>query len=141
MQIKLIGAGPVNWPGVRLISQPWRLETELDDIRSFSIGLMPLVDDGYARYKCGFKLLQYLGVGIPGVASPVGVNTEIIQDGVNGLLAASSSEWFDRLNLLVEDVNLRAQLGARGRATVEKHYSIQKTLPILIQTLRKILNF
>jgi glycosyltransferase involved in cell wall biosynthesis len=140
VQIKLIGAGAVNWPGVRLISQPWRLETEIEDLQSLSIGLMPLSDDAYARYKCGFKLLQYMGVGVPSVASPIGVNVDIIQDGVNGYLANTSSEWFDRINRLVEDSALRARLGTQGRYTVETKYSLANTLPVLIQTLRSLVN-
>jgi glycosyltransferase involved in cell wall biosynthesis len=101
---------------------------------------MPLSDDAYARYKCGFKLLQYMGVGVPSVASPIGVNVDIIQDGVNGYLANTSSEWFDRINRLVEDSALRARLGTQGRYTVETKYSLANTLPVLIQTLRSLVN-
>jgi glycosyltransferase involved in cell wall biosynthesis len=134
-QVKLIGAGDVRWPGVRLVSQPWRLETEIEDLQSLTIGMMPLDDDEYARYKCGFKLLQYMGVGVPGVASPVGVNTEIIQHGVNGFLASTPSEWFTCLSQLIEDPGLRATTGGLGRTTVETRYSLERALLVLIQVL------
>ncbi len=140
VQIKLIGASEVNWSGVRVVSQPWRLETEIEDLQSFTIGIMPLVDDEYARYKCGFKLLQYMGIGIPSVASPVGVNAEIIQDGVNGFLTSTPLEWFERLNQLIESPSLRANIGAQGRLTVETHYSLEKALPIFTQTVRNVVN-
>jgi glycosyltransferase involved in cell wall biosynthesis len=136
--IKLIGAGEVKWPGVRLIQQPWRLETELEDLQSLTIGIMPLVDDEYARYKCGFKLLQYMGVGIPSVASPVGVNSEIIGDGINGFLATTPTEWLNHLNHLIQDPSLRDRIGSEGRFTVESNYSLEKALPILIQVLRSV---
>jgi glycosyltransferase involved in cell wall biosynthesis len=140
VQIKLIGAGDVNWPGVKLISQPWCMETEIEDIKSLTIGLMPLEDDGYARYKCGLKLLQYMGVGMPSVASPIGVNSEIIQDGINGYLANTPSEWYDRIDQLIDDPSLRTRLGAQGRHTVETQYSLENTLPLLIQTLHDVVN-
>lgn len=135
VRIKLIGAAQVDWPGVHVLSQPWRLETELVDLQSLTIGLMPLADDEYARYKCGFKLLQYMGVGLPSVASAVGVNGDIIQDGVNGFLAATPTEWFDRLDQLITNRPLRAQLGALGRHTVETRYSLASALPIVVSTL------
>jgi len=135
VQIKLIGAKEPDWPDVRVISQAWRLETEIEDIQSFDIGLMPLDDDEYARYKCGFKMLQYMGLGIPAVASPVGVNREILQDGVNGFLAESLEEWRTKLACLIENPKLRARLGAAGRRTVEERFSVEKTLPLMMRVI------
>ena len=139
-QIKLIGAGELQWPGVRLICQPWRLESEIEDLQSFDIGLMPLADDEYARYKCGFKMLQYMGVGIPAVVSPVGVNRDVIQDGVNGFLASTSDEWRNRLSRLIEDPALRARLGGAGRETVERQYSLAGTLPVMKQVIEGVVS-
>ena len=139
-QIKVIGAGDIKWPGVNLISQQWRVETEIEDLQSLSIGLMPLEDDSYARYKCGLKLLQYMGVGVPSIASPIGVNSEIIQDGINGYLASSPSEWYDRIDQLIKDPSLRTRLGGQGRHTVETKYSLKNALPLLIHTLHDVVN-
>lgn len=137
VQIKLIGAGELQWPGVRLICQPWRLEAEIEDLHSLDIGLMPLDDDDYARYKCGFKMLQYMGVGVPAVASPVGVNRDIIADGQNGFLANAPDEWLDKLSQLVESPTLRAQLGAAGRRTIEEGYSLSGALPLMQHVLEE----
>lgn len=137
VQIKLIGAQEPDWPGVRLISQPWRLETEIEDIQSFDIGLMPLDDDEYSRYKCGFKMLQYMGVGIPAVVSPVGVNRDIIQEGANGFLADSLEAWRDKLSRLIESPGLRAELGAAGRRTMEEYYSLTGALPSMRQVIEQ----
>ena len=101
---------------------------------------MPLADDQYARYKCGFKLLQYMGVGVPGVASPVGVNSEIVQDGINGFLATTPAEWFDCLNKLIQKPTLRDRLGRQGRLTVESRYSLTNALPVLIQIFKYVAN-
>lgn len=135
VQIKLIGAGELRWPGVRLICQPWRLESEIEDLQSFDVGLMPLADDEYARYKCGFKMLQYMGVGIPTMVSPVGVNRDVIQDGVNGFLASDPDEWLNRLSRLIENPALRARLGSAGRETVERQYSLAEALPVMRQVI------
>jgi len=137
VQIKLIGAGEHRWPGVRLVCQPWRLESEIEDLQTFDIGLMPLADDEYARYKCGFKMLQYMGVGVPVVVSPVGVNRDIVRDGENGFLARASAEWLNRLALLIEDSELRARLGAAGRRTVERSYSLAGALPLMQRVLQQ----
>jgi len=104
-------------------------------IRSFDIGVMPLIDDAEARCKCGFKALLYMASGVATVVSPVGVNREIIQDGVNGLWAQNDNEWIEKLSLLIEDKALRHNLGLEGRKTVEDRYSLVKTSELFINTL------
>lgn len=136
-----IGAAPFDIPdGLPVVFKPWRLESEIEDLIQFDIGIMPLPDDIYAKGKCGFKLLQYMGLGIPAVASPVGVNQEIIKDGENGFLASSEDAWFETLSTLISNKKLRQDLGAEGRQTVKKQYSLKTSLPILIDLLDGILN-
>ena len=98
---------------------------------------MPLADDDYARYKCGFKMLQYMGVGVPVVVSPVGVNRDIVRDGENGFLSRAPEEWLNRLGLLIENAELRAGLGAAGRRTVEERYSLAGALPLMQRVLQE----
>jgi glycosyltransferase involved in cell wall biosynthesis len=85
---------------------------------------MPLPDLMWTRGKCGLKGLQYMGLAIPTIMSPVGVNTEIIQHGVNGFLASTKREWVDCLSELIDSANLRKKMGAAGRKTVENKYSV-----------------
>jgi len=125
----VIGVSAYQIPAVQIISQPWRLESEIQDLHKFDIGVMPMPDDEWSRGKCGLKVLQYMALGIPAVCSPVGVNTEIVQDGQNGFLARDSSEWLEKLALLLNDGNLRIRLGKAGRETVEKFYSAQVWMP------------
>jgi glycosyltransferase involved in cell wall biosynthesis len=110
----------------KIVWKTWQGETEIDDLRLFDIGIMPLADDTFTLGKCGFKLLQYMAVGIPVVASPVGMNREIVEDGINGFLAAAESEWLDKLRALCADENLRQRLGRAGRETVLKRYALKK---------------
>lgn len=110
---------------LRITGQPWKLETEIEDLNNFDIGIMPLPDESWSRGKCGLKGLQYMALEIPTIMSPVGVNTEIIQDGENGFLASTTEEWVEKLSLLIEDPELRERLGKAGRKTVEERYSVE----------------
>lgn len=119
-------------------NRTWTLDTEMSDLRSFHIGLSPLADDEWTRGKCGFRALQYMATGIPTVVSPVGVNREIIDDGVNGFLAQTDEEWFARVSQLIEGEQLRRRLGLRGRSTVEREYSLAVALPKFVAALKEV---
>ncbi|MBU0764309.1 MAG: glycosyltransferase, partial [Bacteroidetes bacterium] len=101
----------------------WRKQDELLELTGFDIGIMPLPDTEWAKGKCGLKGLQYMSLGIPTIMSPVGVNTEIIRNGINGFLADSEDEWVRRLSELIESRELREKLGSAGRETVINRYS------------------
>lgn len=109
----------------RLRYLPWREVTEICDLLQVNIGVMPLDADAWSEGKCGFKIIQYLSLGISAVASPVGVNKQIINHGVSGYLCHGEQEWFDALAILLQDANLRRQLGAAGRRKIQAEYSIQ----------------
>ncbi len=102
---------------------PWKLETEIDDLRKIDIGIMPLPDNEWTQGKCGFKILQYMALRIPAVASPVGVNGEIIKQKENGFLCSTPQEWFDALSMLIESESLRDELGLKGEKLVNDFYS------------------
>lgn len=115
----------------------WEDRIEIEILRKFDIGLMPLEENAWARGKCGFKALQYMALGIVPVCSPVGVNVEIIRDGVNGFLAANREQWIEKLRLLLEDSGLRQRMGRAARETVEKKYSIETHFPALRKEIEK----
>jgi len=122
---KLISNSRETYPEIGLDSTPWNMEREVEDLAAIDIGIMPLPDDEWSRGKCGFKLLQYMSMGRPVLASPVGVNTAIVDQGVNGFLADGEEEWLEKLSLLIEDVELRKKMGAKGREKIRKDYSMQ----------------
>lgn len=103
---------------------PWSTQHEISDLLRIDIGIMPLPDDEWSRGKCGFKALQYMALAIPAVASPVGVNTTIIDDGVNGFLCSSPEEWIHALSKLLQNVELRKQMGDQGKKNIINRYSV-----------------
>jgi hypothetical protein len=116
---------------------PWSpaIESQIADM--FDIGIMPLQDDPLQRAKCGTKLLQYMAAGLPVVASPVGVNGDIVKSGHNGYLAYSPEDWRSALQQLAADKSLRSRLGEAGRALVEQEYSLGRWLPAWLEVLEE----
>jgi len=123
-EFRVISNQPPLLPLKSLAYQPWRKDTEIADLLTFNVGLMPLEDDLWAKGKCAFKALQYMALGIPALVSPVGMNTEVVADGVNGYVCATSTDWERALRTLLQDASLRQHLGRAARATVEQRYSV-----------------
>lgn len=121
--------------GLPMDSIVWSEATEVASIASFDIGIMPLMDGAFERGKCGYKLIQYMACGLPVVASPVGVNRQIVEHGVNGFLADTPQQWEEALRALLADGALRRRMGQAGRQKVEKDYCIQSTGPRLVGLL------
>lgn len=102
---------------------PWKEEGEAEAIGKTHVGIMPLQDEPFMRGKCGLKALQFMATGRPVVVSPIGMNTDLIHNGKNGFLAASTDEWVDVLERLAGSADLRRRVGAAGRRTVEEKYA------------------
>ncbi|MCP2043682.1 glycosyltransferase family 4 protein [Pontibacter sp. HSC-36F09] len=119
----------------------WSEEAEVELIKHFDIGVMPLNDDAWEKGKCGYKLIQYMGCGLPVVGSPIGVNDEIIQDGINGYKATDLISWKQGLEKLLADKNLRETMGKEGRALVEENYSYKVAKDKWLQSLLGVYNF
>jgi glycosyltransferase involved in cell wall biosynthesis len=118
---------------------PWNGETEARDLGAAHVGIMPLPDDPFTRGKCALKGLQYMAVGRPAVMSPVGVNADIVRTGENGVLASTEDEWIASLESLAVSRDLRARLGAAGRATVEERFSTPVVARLFADMVEKTL--
>ena len=134
--LRVIGA-ELDMTGVHVECEQWAEATEVASIAACQVGVMPLQDSAWERGKCGYKLIQYMACGLPVVASPVGVNCQIVEPGVNGFLANSDDEWVTALEQLLAQAQLRQQMGRVGRAKVEAEYCLQKTGPKLAELLKK----
>lgn len=116
----------------------WSEATEVADVGAFDVGLMPMPDTEWTRYKCGLKILQYMAAGVPAVASPVGVNSEIIHHGVNGWLVTTPDEWLFVLRQLLSDQSRVASVVLAARQTVADGYSVHAQLPRLVACLEAV---
>jgi glycosyltransferase involved in cell wall biosynthesis len=133
--LHLIGAAPFEIPGVTVRHFPWSLESEVADLGTFDVGMMPLTDDAWARGKGGYKLLQYMAMGIPSVASPVGINGELIRHGRTGLLARTPDEWIAALERLIESFDDREKMGRQAREDAVARFSLTHYAPQFIDAL------
>ncbi|MBN8544216.1 MAG: glycosyltransferase family 4 protein [Alphaproteobacteria bacterium] len=138
MHVLVVGANHAADTSLPFEYRLWYEAREISDIHAMDIGIMPIPDAPWARGKCGYKLIQYMACGIPVIASPVGVNSEIVQHGVNGLLASTPEEWQAAINQLVGDAALRQRLGQAGRKTVEERYSIQRYGPEIARLIHEV---
>jgi glycosyltransferase involved in cell wall biosynthesis len=125
--------------GIPVERVEWSEDTEAAAIARMDIGIMPLVDGPWERGKCGYKLIQYMASGLPVVASPVGVNVDIVRQGENGYLATDDAAWADAMQRLVSDTSLRQRMGSAGREQVEREYSLSAQAPRLAAVLHSLM--
>jgi glycosyltransferase involved in cell wall biosynthesis len=138
-RLRVIGTPNYECAPSEVEAMPWRADTELEDLSAIDIGVMPLPDDRWSKGKCGLKALQFMALGIPTVCSPVGVNTDIIQDDENGFIAGTEDEWVEKLSRLLRSAELRRRLGQAGRATVEEKYSAITQTPRVYEIFKSVI--
>lgn len=125
LRLLVISGRPYVAEGVDVQNVQWDMATYTERLRTIDIGIMPLHDTAAARGKCGFKLLQYMGLGIVSIATAITVNTEIVQDGVNGFLLAPDADWESAIRTVLERRQSFPEIGARARTTVLERYSFE----------------
>jgi glycosyltransferase involved in cell wall biosynthesis len=139
--IRAIGAGQAaardHFPGLQLVE--WSEASEISEVQEMDIGIMPVGDGAFERGKCGYKLIQYMACGLPVVASPVGVNQQIVDHDGNGYLVQSPEEWRKVLVRLIENPQLRFALGRGGRERIVADYSLAVHAPRLVELFRSVL--
>lgn len=137
VQLRVIGA-EFSAPGIDVDCRPWSESDEVCQIQEFDIGIMPLADSPWERGKCGYKLIQYMACGVPVIASTVGVNELIVEDGASGYLAGDQKAWLDALKRLASEPEKRKVFGARGRQLVEERYCLQVIAPRLAKLFKEV---
>jgi glycosyltransferase involved in cell wall biosynthesis len=137
-RLRVIGAGDFKLDGVDVDARPWRSSSEVSDLRPIDVGIMPLPDNEWTRYKCGMKALQYMALAKPAVCSPVGVNSEIIRHRENGLLAGSNEEWVTSLKYILDSPEERRRMGRAARLTIEEKYSAGVQAPRVAEIFKSV---
>jgi glycosyltransferase involved in cell wall biosynthesis len=139
-----IGAGDSTpFPNIPTTILSWdeKLERSIGEL--FDVGIMPLVDGPFERGKCGYKLVQYMAAGLPVIASPVGVNQQMVEPGVNGFLASSTQQWLDAFRSLLQHRSLAMDMGRASRQKAEQKYNLKGTAPKLLDlftSMQKVKN-
>lgn len=128
IRLVTVGAPSLKIPGVPVEQHDWSIDSEVQLIEGFHIGVMPMPNSPWVQGKCGYKLIQYLACGRPAVASPTRVNKALIGTDA-GFMASSQSEWLNAFRALIRSAELRAAMGAYGRARVEESYTLQASTP------------
>lgn len=129
----------LHWENVNIRFIKWSEESEVTDLQQLDMGLMPLFDSEFERGKCGFKAIQYMSVGIPALVSPVGVNVDIVDHGVNGFHCTSDVDWVEAMHHLIQYPEKAAQMGHNARKKIQKKYSMDEALILwnnVLNTLR-----
>lgn len=137
IDVQIVGAKEavsVSFP-IRFVE--WTEDSEVGAISSFDIGIMPLEDSPWEKGKCSYKLIQYMACGIPVVASPVGMNTEVVSEGHNGFLAKDAADWFNALEELSNGKDKCRTFGSSGRQLIERSFTVQSQLEKLVTLLRE----
>jgi glycosyltransferase involved in cell wall biosynthesis len=137
-RLRVIGTPSYKIPGIEVEASKWQSDTELQDLSNIDIGVMPLPNDAWSKGKCGLKALQFMALSIPTICSSVGVNTDIIQDNENGMLADSESEWVEKMSLLLQSREMRERLGQAGRGTVQEKYSAKTQAPHVYDIFKSV---
>jgi glycosyltransferase involved in cell wall biosynthesis len=138
LRLKIICDTFFDCDNITVEKKLWSEQEEVGDIQSLDIGLMPLLDDPWSHGKCGLKILQCLAVGVPVVCSPAGINKEIVENGVHGFWANTQEEWIGKLEILINDYDLRKRMGMEGRKRVIEHYSLKANAPRLLKIFQRL---
>jgi glycosyltransferase involved in cell wall biosynthesis len=138
LKLKIICDTFFDCDNITVEKKLWSEQEEVADIQSLDIGLMPLMDDPWSHGKCGLKILQCLATGVPVVCSPAGINREIVEDGVHGFWANTQEEWIEKLEVLINDPDLRRKMGMAGRKRVIEHYSLKANAPRMLKIFQQL---
>ena len=139
LRLKIIADFTVSISNLQVMPVAWSREIEARELASSHIGIAPLPDDPWTRGKCGLKVLQYMAAGLPVVASPCGVQAEIVQQGVSGLLAQSLDEWNSALVFLATDLALRIKMGEAAIQRVTRSFSTDAIFALMSSSLQGLL--
>ena len=138
-KLLVIGTSSFTIEGIEVEAIPWNMPSEVQDLQNIDVGLYPLPNEEWVLGKSGLKALQYMALGIPTVATAIGANFRVIENGVSGFLVNSENEWFTQLAALIVDSDLRRQIGEGGRARVKKYYSVRANRLVYVKILEEVL--
>jgi L-malate glycosyltransferase len=124
-RLLVMGDPGVSFEGLDIEAIPWKESYEIEKLQQFDIGVYPLPDEEWVYGKSGLKAIQYMALGVPTVATAIGANYRVIENGVSGFLVLTEDEWVTALSQLIDNPELRKKIGLNGRKRVEELFSIE----------------
>ncbi|MBI2053682.1 MAG: glycosyltransferase [Candidatus Sungbacteria bacterium] len=138
VRLKTVGAArDYTAPGIAMEKKDWSFDTEVADLQSFDIGIMPLEDTPFEKGRLGGKMIFYMMTGVPFVASDAPLNRGAADDGVHGFFVSTHEQWVEKLSLLIEDAALRSRMGGQGRLRAKERFSLKSKIPLLADALKQ----
>ena len=143
VQFKVLVMGDESFSieGIEVEALPWKEEYEVEVIKRFDIGLYPLPDEEWVLGKSSLKALQYMGAGVPVIATAIGTNFRVMEHASNGLLVKTEDEWVEQLKSLTRDESLRKKLGEKGAQVVEEKFSIHANSKVYLGILKNLIAY
>lgn len=135
---RIIADDEMKFDGLNVDFVPWSYNIEVPKLQEADIGVVPVIETDWSPYKFFFKTIQFMSLGLPVVAAATGSNLEIIEDGVNGFLAENEKDWYEKLNLLIENKDLRKEFGEKARQTVLERFDIEKQYDFLETKFKRL---
>ena len=139
-KLLVIGDNDFDIEGLNCESIKWVEETEVRDLQRIDIGIYPLPDEEWVLGKSGLKALQYMALGIPTIASAIGANYRVIEDGVSGTLVENDDDWKKALEKYMLDPKLRKEHGLKARDRVETLYSVKANEPVYLEVINRVID-
>lgn len=139
ISVLLIGSRDFGLPDVPHTGLEWRAETEVEDLRRLDIGLLPVPLTPWTPHKFYLKLIQYMALGIPPVATPLGSNSIVLTDGESGFLATEDACWTETVERLLDDADLRERVGKRAAEVAHERYTLQANAERITAAFRSAL--
>lgn len=138
VELRFIGGTDFDLPGVRFTQVPWHAATEVDDLRMLDVGLVPLPSNEWTKRKFYLKLVQYMALGIPAVATPLGANPFVIEEGRTGFLARSLTEWHTAIGRLIDEPTFRRQMGRAAAEVAARRYTLGANAERIVAAFRSV---
>lgn len=138
VEVRLIGGDMADVPGATVRRIRWQQETEVQELCEVDVGIAPLPDNPWTRGKSGLKVVQYMGCGLPVVASAVGAHLDLIQDGVQGFLVDSQEEWLEALRTLRDNRLLRSRMGLSGFETAQTKHDFSVVARAVVDVCKQV---
>jgi len=137
VRLIVVGGNSTSIPNVDVVEIQWSEDTAIDHINTFDVGIMPLLDNAWARGKCAFKLIQYMACGVPAIASPVGANSDVLNESC-GIFANGSEQWLQALRYMRDNPEKRKAMGRLARERIESDFSLQRNLPLMASIIKSV---